>query len=112
MRCGIEVIDKGNHTVVLVLSGEIDMDNAAQLRQAILDRNEAGDKIIVLDFDALTFIDSSGIGTLVSTLKALKISGAELRIARLKGPVAKVITITGVDKILPPYDSLDAALKN
>ncbi len=83
----------------IALSGEVDIYNAPQLKEAllaVLDQNE-GDMII--NCKDLVYIDSTGLGVLISLLKRVKEYDGSITITELKPYIGKIFTITGLDKV-------------
>lgn len=88
--------------LVLYISGELDHHAAHQaLREtgAILD--EQMPLRCVLDLSGLSFMDSSGIAVVLGTYRRLKSYGGSLEIAGAPRAAAKVLTMAGVDRIVP-----------
>ncbi|MFI5046100.1 MAG: STAS domain-containing protein [Acidimicrobiia bacterium] len=79
----------------LHVRGEIDLANAAQLRQLLDEAIDGGASRIVVDCRELEFLDSSGIGVLVAARKRLGSDG-ELVLDSPPAHVRKVLDITGV----------------
>ena len=88
-------------TLVAKLSGEIDHHAADGLRDA-LDREIAlnNTRNIVLDFDGVTFMDSSGIGVILGRYKQISALGGKVMIIRVKPQVDKILELSGLKKIL------------
>ena len=81
------------------LYGEVDIYNAESLKSelhAMIDEKKAD---IVLDCASLKYIDSTGLGVLVSALKKVKEAKKQISIINLKPYIAKIFTLTGLDKI-------------
>ena len=81
------------------LYGEVDIYNADSLKSelhALIDERKAD---IVLDCTSLKYIDSTGLGVLVSALKKVKEAERQISIVSLKPHIAKIFTLTGLDKI-------------
>ena len=57
-------------------------------------------KVIILDFSQTLFIDSSGIGALISNLKSTKAKGIELVLKSVSSPVMAVFSLTSLDQVL------------
>jgi anti-sigma B factor antagonist len=91
---------------LLVLSGEVDLHNSPQVRKQLLAIVEAGNSVIV-DFSALSYIDSSGIATLVETYNLAKNKQLSLTIVGAKGAPLQVMELTHLNKVFPMIDSLD-----
>ncbi|WP_392973098.1 STAS domain-containing protein [Streptomyces sp. LN245] len=94
---------------VLVLSGEIDADNVGLLAEALqIDGN--GPVQLVLDFSAVTFMDSSAISVLAAARRDATSADGWIRMAALTAPVQRVVEIVGLDTIIPCYPTLSQAL--
>ena len=89
----------------LAMGGETDRLDAA-VRKLLQD----GRKTIVLDITTLDYADSSGIGTLISCLTYVKKSGGELKIAGANPRIRRIFAMTGVDTMMPVFDTLAAAV--
>jgi anti-anti-sigma factor len=86
--------------------GELDLATAPELEAQVLGKLRAADGTVVLDLRELTFMDSTGVRTLVAAHQAAGESGAELVILRPdpETPVARVIEISGIDDALGLVD--------
>lgn len=91
--------------------GEIDLHSAPQLRAALLKACEMPAPRIVVDLSEVTFIDSTGIGVLVGALKRARESGGEVHFCGIQTRVRRVFEITGLLRVLPLFESRDAALE-
>ncbi len=106
----LETSAHGN-TSVISLRGEIDVYTAPRLRQALIDLVSGGATDIVVDMDKVDFLDSTGLGVLVGGLKRVKSNEGDLRLVVTQDRIMKIFDITGLSKVFPMYDSLDAALQ-
>jgi anti-anti-sigma factor len=98
--------------VVLAPTGRLTVVTAPELRAAVADRITAGDRIIVVDLSGTDFVDSSGLGALVSCLKSARQAGGDLRIVAPTEQVSMVLRMTNLDRILQPRASVADALQN
>jgi anti-anti-sigma factor len=87
--------------VVVHADGEVDMTVSALLEQALLDaaRRTTLPRVVV-DFEKLRFLDSSGIHALVRGYHAVNDAGGSLTVRNASGVVARVLYITGVAEAL------------
>ncbi|MBX7450889.1 STAS domain-containing protein [Mycolicibacterium sp. 3033] len=85
------------------------MVSAPGLRKELYDIVENGTARIVVDLAATEFIDSSGLGALISGLKLARQAGGDLRIASVNEQVRTVLELTNLDRILIAYDSPENA---
>jgi len=84
--------------VVLVqLRGELDVDSASALRQVLIDQIDRGDlDQLAVDMARLTFMDSTGIGALVSGYGAAQHAGIRFRVRNPSRFVYQQLQITGL----------------
>lgn len=81
----------------LRLVGELDIDNADELRQLLMSAIDTpGISAVRVDLLAVTFLDSSAISTLLTCSRAADEAGCRYRISRPRGFVRKVLDVTGV----------------
>ena len=97
--------------VCLSLSGEVDLANASDLR-AHLDAVAENDNNLIVDMSELRYIDSSGIKTLVDAHRRLGQAKRKMALAAVTPTVQKILSIVGVDRVVPIFPSIDAAFKN
>ncbi len=95
---------------VLTLAGEIDVATAPRLRDRLVQLITDGPPRLVVDMSGLSFIDSMGLGALVSGLKRARAHDGDLRLAGASDHVAKVLAITRLDHAFLVADSVDEAL--
>jgi anti-sigma B factor antagonist len=107
MQLSLRTYMHGDVAVVDV-AGNLDAFTAARLRDACTRLLRAGHHDLVLDLDAVTFIDSSGIGVLVGTLRKAKALGGDLRLVCASQQVHRVFKLTGLGKMFTIYPSRDA----
>jgi anti-sigma B factor antagonist len=88
---GIEVIP-ARERVVLVVSGELDLDTATDLQAALDDVRSNGFDQIVVDLRAVSFMDSTGLRLLLGEDK----KGSTFEIAYSEGPVKRLLELTGL----------------
>ena len=95
---------------VLRLTGELDVSTTARLRAA-LNRElvDEGRVHLVVDLTGLTFLDSSGLGTLVRAQRQARGLRGSFAVVCGEGPVLRVMTLTGLTHVLRVHDTLDAA---
>lgn len=91
-------------------SGRLDLLSAPDLKQQLVDAVAAGQRYLVVDLAEVPFIDSSGLGALVGGLKAARLAGGDLRIARASAQARVVLELTTLNRVLRPYDEVDDAV--
>lgn len=106
----ITVKDMGGNVAVVRLAGRLNMVTAPKLRDAVVKAVADGHARLVVDLSDVEFIDSSGLGALVSGLKTTRQAGGDLRIAAANEQVKLVLQLTNVERVLSPYDEVERAL--
>lgn len=93
---------------VLVLAGELDVASSGALEAALARLDES--RPVIIDLQALTFVDSTGLGVLVHSHQRLQDAGGRLVLIKGGGQVERLLEITGVAGHLRVVSSLDRAL--
>ena len=109
MDLAISTAEQDGATVVIV-GGEIDVYTAPLLRDALDQQIAAGRIHLVVDLDAISFMDSTGLGVLVGRLKLVRNQSGWMRVVCSNERVLKVFRITGLDKVFTIKDSVESAL--
>jgi anti-sigma B factor antagonist len=103
----LEVTEVEGHTVIAA-HGEIDISSAPVLRAAVEGAIDAGVQVIIVDLDGVSFMDSSGLNTIIGVVKRLE-PGA-LRVVCSQAHIRRIFSITGTDKVIRIFDSRQAAI--
>jgi anti-anti-sigma factor len=107
-RCGIQhdvdllqiTVAAGEGGPVVRLSGECDVSTVGPLRDALNAQISGGARHLTVDLSDLGFADSASINVLVAAHRALRELGGGLELAFPQPPVAQVLTLLGVDRVL------------
>jgi anti-sigma B factor antagonist len=108
MDFSVESKDDGDWSVVHV-RGEVDVFTAPKLRERIIELVERGRYNVIVDLEAVTFMDSTGLGILVGCLKRIKEKDGSLVLAGPQRPVMRVLTITGLARVFPIHETVSQA---
>ena len=96
---------------VLDLSGKITLgEGSVTLRDAVRDELAKGHKKILLNLADVNYIDSSGIGELVSAFTTAKNQGGELKLLSLTKKVKDLLQITKLYTVFDVYDDEASAI--
>ncbi len=90
---------------VLQPSGILDSSTTADLRNQIVAAVDGQAKFILLDLKSIDFIDSSGLGALVSAAKAVRLAGGDLYICSLTNQVKMLFDLTRMDRIFTIFEN-------
>lgn len=105
-------LSSNNHNginVITVGAPRIDAASAIQFKDAMRAVTSTGPEQIVLDLSGVMFVDSSGLGAIVASMKQLSDS-RRLDLAGLTPDVAKVFRLTRMDSIFVIHESIDHAI--
>ncbi len=104
-------IDRREGQVAVVTpEGRLDLASASEFKQMLNDTVEAGDRILVVDLSKVPFVDSSGLGALISGMKATRLAGGDLRIAQVGEQARLILELTNLDKVMKIYTTVEEAL--
>jgi len=106
----IKTEDKSG-AMVCYMNGEIDINTAPQIKK-IFDKiiSEKKQKILV-NFKDVTYIDSSGLATLVEMLKHIRGYNGKLKLSNLSSKIKSLFEITKLDKLFDIVSNEEEALK-
>jgi len=104
-----EAIREVQGHLVVALSGEIDLDRAPAVRRQLLDCVKRQQDVLV-DLSAVTYIDSSGIASLVEALQWATRRGSDLSLVAVSPQALRVFELARLDKVFSIHPDIDAAL--
>lgn len=88
-------------------AGILDGPKANEVRQQISEMVATGAEIVLVDLQDVTFIDSSGLGALVSAIKLVRAAGAKLFFCSLNAQVRMLFELTSMDRVLQIFANRD-----
>lgn len=91
---------------VIGCSGRLNMSAAPRLKELVEQTVPGEATRVVVDLSETSFIDSSGLGALISGLKTARQAGGDLRIAAAGEQVRTVLGLTNLDRILRPHETV------
>ncbi len=103
-------LDKAGDTVTLEVTGNIDMSSSTKVRDALAPLFQNNNKVIVVDLSGVSYIDSSGIATLVEGLQWSHNSKNKFRLAALTPGVKDVFEIARLLSVFEVFDTKEQAL--
>lgn len=99
--------------LVVSLSGELDHHTAKDVKNLIEEViKNRGVVNLVFDFTNLTFMDSSGIGVVIGRYKLIRSMGGKVTIVSPARNVSKLLSMSGINKIIEIFDDVDSALNS
>jgi anti-anti-sigma factor len=107
---GFQVSRRDDVTLVDV-EGQLIVGNRQELKQKVLEHLEKGERKFVIDFSSTGYIDSSGLGVLVSLSKKIREQGGELRLSSLNEDLRTLFELTKLDTLFTIADTRAEALE-
>lgn len=102
---------KNDNIFIVKLSGEVDLYNANKIKDMIFThlRNSIA-KNIIINLDEVTYIDSTGIGTLISIKQMISGAKGELRLIHVTNSVKKIFELTKLNILFKIMDDEESAI--
>ena len=95
---------------VVTLPPEIDVTNADMVREELASVLNQGAALLIADLSKTSFCDSAGVSALVRTFRRAATSESSMRLVVSTPAVERVLSITGVDRLLETFPSVAASL--
>jgi anti-sigma B factor antagonist len=95
---------------VVAAPEDIDITNAAGLRAAMLQAAACGHGTFVVDMSHTQFCDTAGIHALVAAHRRARAEGGQVLLVIGGAAVRRLLSITGLDRVIPHFSSLEQAL--
>ena len=108
----VEITWERQHGVaVAILEGSIDGSGAGEL-QGMLESglDVEGDRAVILDFEQVSYINSSGLRVCLKIAKECRKSGRKFGLCNLTDATQEIIAVSGFDQIIPVFDSRTSAV--
>jgi anti-sigma B factor antagonist len=99
-----EITERGG-SILVRLCGELDISGAPTLRELFAQQIQPTGSEVQVDLSGLDFVDSAGIGLLVSACKRIRASSGTFRVTCGDGPVRRVLEIEGLVDFLSVEDA-------
>lgn len=102
-----------NGYMLLILQEErIDAHNSVELKEFFMNMIEQGETNILVQLEKVRFIDSSGLGALLSGLKNAESRSGKLSLVHLQPQVLSMFELTRLNRVFEIYPDLEQALNN
>jgi len=95
---------------VIAPTGRLDVAGAPALKQAVAEVVKDGPHHVVIDMEGVSFVDSTGLGSVIAALKQVRGGQGELRLAAPNQQVRVVLELTTLDRVFPYYETVEEAL--
>jgi|SRR2546423_252561 anti-sigma B factor antagonist len=92
----------------VAMPAEIDVANADEIHRALVSAASLGAPVLIVDMSGTTFCDSAGVHAIIAAYKQAAAVDTQLRL--VAPAVMRILTLVGVDQLVPLYPTLQAAL--
>ena len=99
------------NTTIIELNGEIDLDSSPEVRKTILHETQKKHPKLIVELSGVTYMDSSGIATLVEGLQYSNQYDGQFLIANIGEGVREVFELSRLDKVFKIFNDIDQALE-
>lgn len=103
-------VERAGPVTVVTVDGELTVGNRGGLKETVLAQLASGDETFIIDFGNTGYIDSSGLGVLVSLSKRIRERGGRLRISGLNQDLRTLFELTKLDALFQISENRAAAL--
>jgi anti-sigma B factor antagonist len=102
--------ERDGDLLVVAVEGQLVVGNRAEFKQLVFEQVEAGARRVLVDFSGTAYIDSSGLGALVSLGKRIREAGGVLHLAGLSDDLRTLFELTRLDTLFQLFDTRADAL--
>ena len=106
----LESITAGADCAVLRVAGEVDAYTAPQLRERVIRLLAEGEVNIVVDLRKVDFLDSTGLGALVGSLKRTRMQDGSLKLIMGSGRILQIFRLTDLSRAFAIHPSVAEAI--
>ena len=110
MALDVQTRQTDSGVTVLAPNGCLDVAGAPMLKEAIGDAVKNGLPRLVIDMEGVSFVDSTGLGSVIAALKLVRSSKGDLRLAAPNQQVRVVLELTTLDRVFAYYPTVEDAL--
>jgi anti-sigma B factor antagonist len=95
---------------IVDVEGEIDVLTSPRLKSALAALVDGGSSLVVVNLAQVKYMDSTGLGVLVSAMKRIREKNGTIVLSGLNSHLSKIFEITGLRKVFEVYPTEDDAL--
>ena len=103
-------VRKDGDTCVVAVEGQLIVGNRQELKELVQTALDQGERRLLIDFSRTGYIDSSGLGALVSISKKIREAGGELRLCGLNEDLRSLFELTKLDTLFAIAETPQQAL--
>lgn len=106
----VQIEEKGTAVLIVVKEERLDAHNSGELKTQMLNLFEDGKTNLVVDLEMVRFVDSSGLGSLVSGFKNASARSGNLKLCSLQPQVKSMFELTRLHRVFEIFPSATEAL--
>lgn len=97
----VDIKSEGNEAIISVINTDrITVSNAGELKTSMLEAINDKKLNVVIDLEAIRYIDSTAISVLISGVKASRINGSSFKLRKLQPEVMRLLSLMKIDQII------------
>lgn len=108
-RIHFETQEKGDGIVILKMSGDLDMYTLPKAKEKVNEMIDSGETKIVMDLDGVEYVDSSGLGFFIGTLKKLRMNSGDLKLVNLNNYIYGIFKLIHLHYIIEICETFEEA---
>lgn len=106
-------VDERYNAVVITLKGNVmGGPDGAKMHDTLHEMKDGGKKNVVVDLSKVKFMNSSGLGMLISGMTTMRNAGGDLRLANVADRIQSLLVITKLITVFKHYDSVEEAIES
>lgn len=106
-----QIVKEELGSIVVSFDGEIDLEHSPKARATLLESIDRATAVVLVDLAAVTYIDSSGIASLVEALQKARQKGRRFGLAVVRPSVMRVLELSRLDKVFPIHATVEEGLE-
>jgi anti-sigma B factor antagonist len=106
-------VDERYNSVVITLKGNVmGGPDGSKLHDTLHELKEQGKTNIIADLGKVKFMNSSGLGMLISAMTTMRNAGGDLRLAKVADRIQSLLVITKLITVFKHFETVDAAVSS
>lgn len=105
-------VGRSGDVTIVRLGGRLDGQQVGPVRQQLLELPERGDVRVVLDLERLEWIDSSGVGALITLFKRARTRGGDVKVAGLQRQPKEIFRLLRLEAAFEVFPSVEEAVNS
>ena len=97
--------------IVVALRGEVDLGTSPAAREVLLEQVASG-RTVIVDLSGVSYIDSSGVASLVEAFQGARRGGSRFGLAAVSESALRVLRLARLDRVFPIHASVEEGLRH